>query len=399
MRNVPSSSFLFDEQRSGQLKYGIRSYELVPKFSFELRSYPLKGPESSPVFDEEGNLYFASHDGCFYSIDYKGDLRWMYNSGRTKNYGSPAIKDDYVVFTSGEGNVHCFSKKGHLLWTYWLGQYFDNISNRYLRKISKTMTDWSTYDWYTKKFRLNKCWSSPLIYGEQVFITGYGIGLHCIELQSGRSKWTFDLGKPRYPLSGIALDEGSNIYVAANRHRIYKLSLDGRLIWSFNLKEKYSFWGNPSVDVENQSVFFTGGIGEDQGIILCLGYDGRLKWKRKIQGAIRGTASISHEEYVVCGTLGGQLIALNKVDGSLVFNHLLTTAKRGLWTTPSIDPDGHILLTTKDSNTTGRMLILDKDGKEKASMNVGKALSVPVVDEEGTIYIGSWNGTMLAINT
>ncbi len=111
----------------------------------------------------------------------------------------------------------------------------------------------------------------------------------CIELQSGRSKWTFDLGKPRYPLSGIALDEGSNIYVAANRHRIYKLSLDGRLIWFIlNLKRKVFFLGKSISRCRKPKCFFTGGIGEDQGIILCLGYDGRLKWKRKIQGAIRG---------------------------------------------------------------------------------------------------------------
>ncbi|WZL82830.1 PQQ-binding-like beta-propeller repeat protein [Vallitaleaceae bacterium 9-2] len=399
IKEIASTMFLLDEQRTGRLKHRIHSYELTPEFSFTLRAYPLKGPEASPVFDADGNIYFASHDGCFYSISSQGQLRWMFNSGKTKNYGSPSISENYVIFTSGEGNVHCFTTQGELMWTYYLGAYFDAISNRYLRKMRKGINALATYDWHTKKFRLNKCWSSPLINKNQILITGYGIGLHCIDLISGQCEWTFDLGMPRYPLSGVAIDEDNNIYVAANRHRLYGLHANGQMKWEYTLKENYMFWGNPTVDIEHQSVYFTGGIGEDRGIVLCLGYDGQLKWKKELAGAIRGSVSISYENYVVLGTLSGQLMALNKEDGSIIFSHRLTQAKRGLWTTPSIDLDGHILITTKDSNTKGRILIFNSEGKQKSSLDIGKALSVPIVDQKGIIYVGSWNGTMMAIST
>jgi hypothetical protein len=65
----PATTFLFDRARTGRLPF-CKGAQIEPElvWRFELPSFPLTGPESSPVFDKDMNSYFGAHDGCFYSL-------------------------------------------------------------------------------------------------------------------------------------------------------------------------------------------------------------------------------------------------------------------------------------------------------------------------------------------
>ena len=128
-KTSPSVTFLFDKSRSGRLRFGkgkMGPFELV--WRCRLPSYPPRAPESTPAFDDEGNLYFGSHDCCFYSVDRDGKLRWMYKVGNQKVYSSPAISEGKVVVASGDGRLFCFALDGQLQWIYDICDlaYFEN---------------------------------------------------------------------------------------------------------------------------------------------------------------------------------------------------------------------------------------------------------------------------------
>ena len=100
----PSTMFLFDKFSTGRLKYGkgiLEIPELV--WRFRLRSFPEFAPESTAAFDDEMNIYFGSHDQCFYSLTAEGTFRWMFKTGG-KVYSSPTLLDsDHVCVASGDG--------------------------------------------------------------------------------------------------------------------------------------------------------------------------------------------------------------------------------------------------------------------------------------------------------
>ncbi len=399
-RNPPSGTFLFDSARSGRMRYSKGGLSApVLKWAFKLRSYPPRGAESTAAFDTEGNLYFGCHDHCFYSLNREGSFRWMFKTDG-KIYSSPTVLDDRVLFASGDGFLFSFSLQGDLLWSYNIGDYFDRMGNRYIRKLARLRIRAKAYDFDRKKPWTVKCWSSPNVGpGGEVYITGYGLGLHAISSESGGLLWRHDLGWPRHHLTGVALNESAQIFVPSQRRYVHCLSPDGKKQWCFDSRLDYDVWGNPSIDLENETVLVPFSSGEAKGEVVALDYSGKEKWRTGCSGGIRGSVAISYNDYLAFCSLRGDLNLVSRKNGQLLDTILLTTSQRGLWTTPSIDKMGHIFVTTKDTRHSGSLCCLDQNGKLLWRVNTGKALSTPVVDERGRVYIGSWNGEFLCLQT
>ena len=219
-----------------------------------------------------------------------------------------------------------------------------------------------------------KCWSSPNANSNGVvYITCFGIGLHALRSGDGSVLWTYDLGVPRNHLSGVALNEEENIFVASQRNYLHSVSPDGSRRWSVKVRSGYDSWGNPSVDREAGTVYFPLSRQETNGFIVAIDYEGKVRWTRDIPGGIRGSVAISRLDYVLVGGLDGQLYFIKKDNGEVVRHIELTKVQRGLWTTPSIDRHDHILLTTKDSRISGSFYCLDSTGTILWRYELGKA--------------------------
>ena len=396
----PSTTYLFDGFRSGRMRFpkGDRQTPSL-RWEFTLPSHPPKGSESAPAFDDEGHIYFGAHDGCFYSLDPSGRLRWMFKTG-AKIYSSPAIRDGRIFFASGDGYLFCFGNDGTKVWVYNICDYFSRIRNKIVRKVLQFKTNITAYDAQRKKRWLTKCWSSPnLDDSGTVYITGYGLGLHAVNAEDGRLLWTFDLGSPRHHLSGVAMNEHGQIFVASQRRFLHCLSRNGDRKWSFDSRLCYDTWGNPSIDIENEVVCFPMTRKEKEGCLVALDYRGRARWRTDIPGGLRGSAAISYQDYLVIGSLNGRLYFIGRKNGQILREIQLTTAQRGLWTTPSIDPAGYIFVTTKDSRYSGSLCCLAVDGEVEWRIPIGKALSTPVVGRGGRVYVGSWDGKFLCYQT
>ncbi len=396
----PATMFLFDRARSGRLPF-CKGSRIEPElvWRFELPSFPPTGPESSPVFDKDMNSYFGAHDGCFYSLTRTGILRWMFKT-RDKIYSSPALFDEKVVVCSGDGHCFCFGLDGTLLWAYDAAGYFKNSGRNLSKRISLTYTKSAAKDQVRGKPWTTRCWSSPCISEHGiVYITCYGTGLHALDIDNGKPLWTYDLGSPRNHLSGVALNEQGDIFVASQRRYLHSVSAEGKRRWRIKVAPGYDAWGNPSIDCEEGTVYFSISRQESDGYVMAVDYSGTIKWKSRITGGVRGSVAVSRSNVVLVGGLNGRLYFLDKHRGDIIRAPKYSDAERGLWTTPSIDPDNNIFLTVKETRTSGGLYCIDEKGQTIWKYSTGKTLSTPVIDKDAKVYFGSWKGEFLCVQT
>ena len=87
-------------------------------------------------------------------------------------------------------------------------------------------------------------------------------------------------------------------------------------------------------------------------------------------------------------------------NGTILKSLILSYAnERALWTTPSIDSKGNIFVSTKDTRHSGTLYCIDDNANIIWSYSTGKSLTTPVIDQYGRIYVGSWNGEFLCLDT
>ena len=106
--------------------------------------------------------------------------------------------------------------------------------------------------------------------------------------------WEYDLGFPRFQLSGVAVDGKDRIFCTSRNGNIHCVSIDGSTIWMRKMKSNWEPWGNPVYCHHLKRIYFSFSKGEDKGWTYAMSSEGRLLWKTKI-GAIRGSIAIDQD--------------------------------------------------------------------------------------------------------
>lgn len=411
------TTHLFDHYRSGRLPYSkgnLAQPHLV--WACQLPSYPPHGPESTAVFDKQGNLYFGCHDGCFYSINPDGNVRWSFTT-QAKIYSSPTIVNHSLIyFASGDGNLYCLNTQGKKMWhrsishSEGLDQGFSSLLTGFHRgafkiflMIHKILIKYKKAEFYYKKeqnLQEMRCWASPNVDSNgTIYINGPGIGLQAIEAQTGDLFWQLPLSVPQYHLAGVAISKTNDIFCPSQQRYLYCVDKKGKEKWRFDSSINGNIWGSPSVDPENDQIYFSVSANKVKSSVFAVDHTGKCKWASSVEDEIRGSVAVSYEDYVVVCGLNGYLFFIEKTTGKVTMKKQISFAERGLWTTPSIDKSGHIFVTATDSRYCGRLVCLDKAGNQIWSYKTGKVLSTPILDENKRMYIGSWQGEYLCLQT
>ena len=387
--------FLFDKTRNSRQRYSAGNKIISVNWKIFLNTNPVFGAESTAVIDDKQNLYFGSHSGNFYSLDKCGKIRWVFTT-KQKIYSSPALIDRSVFFAGGDGFVYSIDIHGNMNWTYDLSTSY--IHNKYHRVISKIYHLPFTYSFARRRNITYRSWSSPNYIDKQIFITGYGKGLVSLDIE-GNILWEYDLGFPRYQLSGVAIDDNQHIYGASRNGYAYCVSRNGNLVWQKMIKRFWEPWGNPVVCQTNETVYYFFSFHESKGVIAAISFAGKLKWQLTV-GAIRGSCAVTKcGKYLYCCDLDGYIYKINSLSGVIELRKKITNCKRGLWITPTLDDNEDILLSTKESNTTGRVIKLNPEFDFIWEYHTNKVLSVPVINKNGDVFFGSWDGYYYSLKT
>lgn len=387
--------FLFDQSNNGRQNYNTgNSYRLLWK-TF-LNTNPVFGAESSPVFDPNGNLYFGSHSGNFYSLNRDGNIRWTFST-RKKIYSSPVIIDNKLLFCGGDGFLYCLSKNGDLIWHYDItGNSNINMFSRYLKKLIHLPF---TFSIIRKKNVDYGSWSSPNYYGNYIYVTGFGKGLFCIDI-NGNVIWSYDLGYPRDQLSGVTVDVDKGLIFGLSRKGYaYCFTVEGDLVWKKLIKLFYEPWAHPVLYKNKKYIIYITSLSELSGLLTALDYDGKEIWRKKINAA-RGSCAINDiNETGYYSDLDGFIHKIDLNSGKLINKVKLSNAQLALWTTPTLEKNGDILISIKDSSYTGRVVKLNENLSTIWEFTTGKVLSIPVIDSNGKVYFGSWDGYFYCLET
>jgi outer membrane protein assembly factor BamB len=176
---------------------------------------------AEPLLDSAtGTLYFLSGSNVVYALDAEsGRQLWLYSRQDNSNFSirggsKPALKDGNLFIGFSDGAlVSLNAKTGNLQWEVPLNK--------------------------NKKFR--DVDSSPVIEGDQIYISGYDDKLYCISALKGDVLWKVE-GGGYYPVT-LA---GDKIFYSTTGGQVWALQKsNGQKIWSYTLADGIATQAKP----------------------------------------------------------------------------------------------------------------------------------------------------------
>ena len=241
---------------------------------------------------------------------------------------------------------------------------------------------------------------------------------------SGSFKWSFTTGGSIYSSPAIALD--GSIYFGSDDNKLYALHPDGSEDWNYTTGGMVR--SAPAIGADG-SIYF----GSDDNKLYALNPDGSENWNYPTSGVVRSSPALAADGSIYFGSDDGKLYALNP-DGSEDWNY---TSGNAIHSAPTISSEGmiyfgdsagvvHELNSSGDvqrffasagdiytsvaldpandqlyfSNRNGNIYALSTSSAASWdsslwSFAANNLDSAPVVAEDGTIYIGSFDDARL----
>lgn len=382
--------FQFDPQRSGGQNTRIESGDYKLCWSASIPGVRT-GSETTPLF-VNGMVIVGAHSGLLIALnEMDGTIVWIFET-RTKLYGTPVINEDKICLVSGDGVFYVLDLSGNLVFskklttvplrTAPLALKAENIIRKRLGLV-------------TKKFSIGtvRNWGSLNLAQGKLYAVIAGRGLLCLTL-GGQIVWERSLGGTRtYYLCGVAIDHRSNIYAVGSKRRLYCFTQEGDLKWMVRVARFGYIWSNPSIDISTKSIYLGTDINQSYGRVVCVGLDGKIRWRSKLMQAVRGSViKGDNGKLYVCG-LAGKVYIMNANTGEVLNTIHVSKDRRALWTSPTKDKAGNVLISVKINRTEGGIVKLNSEGYQWFYKGP-KILSVPSINSLGSVVFGAWDSTI-----
>jgi|DewCreStandDraft_5_1066085.scaffolds.fasta_scaffold01244_30 outer membrane protein assembly factor BamB len=199
----------------------------------------------------------------------------------------------------------------------------------------------------------------------------------------GTRKWKYSTGS--YVPSSPNVASDGTILVGSRDNYLYAINPDGSLRWRYNTGDAVE--SSPALD-DADNVYFC----RYSYYVYSLDIFGNLRWSRYLAGEIfyASPAVVGNVVYVA----GSELYALAKDTGDALWNVPLGAA--GSRSSPCVASDGTIYVGTDD----GYLYAVDPNGTVKWSQPVASDAirTAPVVCANGFIYVGSRDYKFYCVN-
>ncbi|MCC5936792.1 MAG: PQQ-like beta-propeller repeat protein [Lunatimonas sp.] len=398
-----SKIFLFDRERTGRQIYTLpEGNNLKVTWEKKLPQFPNSGPESTPVIDKEGNIYFGCHNGCIYSLNNNGKIRWQFQTAN-KVYSSPLLLDNNLYFCCNNLDVICLSLTGELIWVF--EGYRELMKTNRISRIFSFLTSYLIYDYHAKSLNTKRitAWCSPnYLENNNIIVNLYGLGIVSLEYKTGKLIWKRKTSKHFHQaLSSVAITTHKDqevIIALSQTNKLMAINKKGEKIWERPLKRFFNSWATPAIDPEKKEIYCSTSIGNKKSIIYKFDLEGNLLWKKHLNTGIRGSATIPKEDFIVIPCLNGELKKISKITGKILQEWKIGSKHLGLWTNSSIDESGNIIINSKLSFNTGRLNLIQLNKQTSpVTITYGKALGIPLITEKSKILTATWESKVLEI--
>ncbi|WP_440308501.1 outer membrane protein assembly factor BamB family protein [Jatrophihabitans sp.] len=323
----------------------------------------LGGPITpGPVIGIDGSVLVAVDTGTLSALDPRdGSVRWSYAAGGSYGTGdlstSPAVlADGEILWPGPHDTLYALSASGRLLWT----QRFDGQV------------------------------LSPAIGGaHRVYVADMAGQLSALEVlpNSHRLVWTVSFGGTDFSSPSIAPD--GTVYTGSDNDLIAVRDLGphGSVVWRFHTAKQVEV-SNP-VAPDGTVVLGTNNA-DEYGIRA----DGMVAWRLPIGDNTYSSAIARSDGLAYYGDNSARLRVVDTTTGRLV--HLLqphTRSHDSIWSEPIVDAHGSIYWATTGGNVYG----VTASGQPMWQAQVDGAVDdYPALGADGTLYIGTSNGTLTA---
>ena len=334
------------------------------------------------------------------------DVAWTFPTTH-RIWPSPALAPDGTIYMAGQDNfLRAFNPDGSSKWEYRTGDH---------------------------------SFSSPAVGADGTIYIGSNDGKFYAVYPDGRLKWSFTTGAKIVAPPNISPDE-QTILIGSNDNHLYALDTAGNLRWSYatpkavpgapafgNQGQIYVASGQKLIaltaDGQLRWSYTTSGwvgaspavgadgtvyIGSWDHTLYALGSNGQLKWSRETGGRIESSVAIGSDGTIYVGSVDEYLYALDPANGAVKWRFLTPGCedctchlKPGLHPncneiegSPAVDSDGTIFIGSHDNH----MYAINLDGTLKWRHQAGDWVnSSPAIGANGTIYFGSRDKSFYAI--
>jgi outer membrane protein assembly factor BamB len=269
-------------------------------------------PITSSARSWRGKVYFGCRDGYLYAFTPEGELAWKYRSGGGIG-ASPCCADDRVICADYRGNVFCLdANSGKAIWSFPTKSKIVSTPERSGDIVFAATTDGRIFAvrlgdgrkvWERK---LGASIRANLAAGKDYVLAVTTDGTLARLDRRGTIIWKTNVGAG--VASSPACDqERDRVVLGAKDGSVHGLSLSkGDRIWRFRADSAVD--GSPSC---GRDALY---IGSENGTLYALSFDGAMRWKRDVGGAVRSKPLIAGAVIFVT-TYTAELVAVVAASG------------------------------------------------------------------------------------
>jgi outer membrane protein assembly factor BamB len=313
--------------------------------------------DSSPAWAGGGTIYAGADDNFLYAIDGEdGTEIWRFETGGDV-FSSPAVGADGTIYVgSDDGFLYAVTAEGGQRWRFGTGEVIR---------------------------------SSPAIGPDGTIYVGANDGrVYALEGEDGTLRWAFRADGPVFSCPAID-DAGTvgdlsddTIFFGSDDGNVYAVDADGALRWIFVTQGAVR--SSPAIGADG-AVY----VGSDDGRMYALETeadgDVRRRWALETGGAIRASAVLDEAGILYVGALDGVMYAVDTAENAAERLRWSYGAGGAIHSTAAVGSDGTIYFGARNAV----LYALEPDGELEWSTAISDTLSSPLIDPEGTLYIGS----------
>lgn len=359
-------------KRGDSRNTGRSPYYTPPNAGKILWSYQLENntpiyPESAIVLDSYGNIYFYAEDSYFYTISPQGYLRWkLIIENSSEGILGPVVAPGNIIYlmntpsiplpcsrsSSSGDNLYAISEKGEILWKY-------------------------NFDLRTP--------TAPLFDSDGNIYVGASDGLYVLN-PNGTLRTYVDVVKNIHEMA-LSTD---TLYIETNE-KLYAMSMNFTIKWSFDMG-----WvkpGVPPIIGDDGRVY----VLNSNGSLYSISTDGKVVWsKQRVIDFGYGYHNSLYTISYIPSTINKSLLSkLSAKDGKTIWKHVIST---DFINNPVIGGNNYVYVATWFSkNNTGLLYYFSPEGKPVWSLRFHGDISPLAINKNGTLYVGTTNGTLYAI--
>jgi outer membrane protein assembly factor BamB len=332
----------------------------------------------APALSQNGTIFFGSYSGYLFALSPSGNSLWQFRC-EGKLQSNVLVDRNEVVYLSSlsSGVLYALHSDGKIKWMLREKDAYFQWFN--ISKDGSTLYAIRFYEWGTNNVTTN---------------------LYAINTSDGSLKWIYEkeaTNKGFYNEPAISLD-GTIYCVGFDNSDLYAILPDGKLKWKYEPGAE-SQGSAPSVDDDGNIYLST------PKFLVCISPQGSEKWRFERVVAFGGynfnfnTPTISYDGtiHTIESGLGDYLVALDSY-GCLKWRFKLKdTASGVVMNSPVIDKEGTVYIgmqidTPSDSTN---FIAINSDGSLKFQMSlrnpdgtVPDITATPCISSDERIYIG-----------